>query len=272
MRSAAPKKMPESDGLGPKRAFSPTRRGLIAALAVMSAAAGAKAAHAGAIFPRWAHRRHGDGPKCFLSGTRIRTLNGEVEVDALAVGDLVETVSGEAKPIEWIGRRRFERQGGERWPTEILPVKIARSAFGPLNPHSDLFLSEAHAVYLDGLLIPVRHLINGRSIVRCVDAETIDYFHLELSAHDVIFAEGAATETLQGAANRAFDNRVGEEGVAAVMPLSPPETFAPVLPFNTRTIVRSRLRTALSPWVDRRQPVDIVWERLAERAETQVAA
>jgi hypothetical protein len=197
-----------------------------------------------------------------------------VEVDALAIGDLVETVSGEAKPIKWIGRRRFERRGEERWPADVLPVKVAPSAFGPLTPHSELFLSEGHAVYLDGLLIPIRNLVNGRSIVRysSIDAKTIEYFHVELFGHDVIFAEGAPAETLLAGGNAAFDNWVGDEDVSAAKALDPPERFAPVLPFNNRAIVRSRLRTAFSPWVDRRQPIDIVWERLAERAETQIAA
>ena len=277
MRSVSPNKTPESDGPGTRSPFAPTRRGLIAALAVMSTVAGASAAHAGAIFPWWAHRRRGDHHHhpCFLSGTRIRTPKGEVAVEALEIGDLVETVSGEAKPIKWIGRRRFERTGDGTWPTNVMPIRVARSAFGPLAPHSDLFLSEAHAVYLDGLLIPIKNLINGRSIVRCssFDAETIDYFHIELAGHDVIFAEGAPTETLLGRGESEFDNEVGREGVSQSMPLGPSEPFAPIVPmFNNRATVRSRLRSAVSPWVDRRQPTDMVWDRLAERAETQIAA
>jgi hypothetical protein len=238
----------------------------------MSTVVGARAAKAGAIVPGWVGKGGGGGDqKCFLKGTRIRTPRGEVAVETLAVGDLVETVSGDSKPITWIGHRRFERQGDERWPTDILPVKVARSALGPLTPHSDLYLSDAHALHLDGLLIPVRQLINGRSIVRCtVDANAIEYFHIELAGHEVILAEGAPAETLRGRGDIAFDNWVG--ALPAVEDVAPMKPFAPLVPYRARDIVRSRLRTAVSPLVDRRQPVDLVWERLAERAEGRIAA
>jgi hypothetical protein len=261
--------LPESKSEVTGSKFAPTRRGLVAAMAVMSTVVGARAAKAGAILPDWIGKGgKRPGSKCFLKGTRIRTPQGEVAVEALAVGDLVETVSGEAKPITWVGHRRFQRQANESWSTEVLPVRIARSALGPLMPHSDLYLSDAHAVYLDGLLIPVRQLINGRSIVRCsVDGDTIEYFHIELAGHDVILAEGAPAETLRGRSDIVFDSWVGAG--SAVAPMKP---FAPTVRCRARDIVRSRLRTAVAPLVDRRQPIDLVWERLAERAEERIAA
>jgi len=247
--------------------FAPTRRGLIAALAVVSTAVGASGAMASAILPSWIGKGgRRVGGKCFLIGTRIRTPSGEVPVESLAVGDLVETVSGRAKPITWIGNRRFERQANERWPVEVLPVRIARSALGPESPQSDLYLSDAHALYLDGLLVPVRQLINGRSIARCaVEADIIEYFHIEVAGHDVIFAEGAPAETLRGRSELDFDNATDRVETSSVTP------FAAITPYRTRDVLRSRLRTAMSPIIDRRRPVDLVWERLAERAE-QLAA
>ncbi|HXF52905.1 MAG TPA: Hint domain-containing protein [Hyphomicrobiaceae bacterium] len=235
---------------------------------MVSTAVGASGAKASAILPRWIGKGgRGVGGKCFLVGTRIRTPKGEVPVESLAVGDVVETISGQAKPITWIGHRRFERQANERWPVEILPVRIARSALGPEIPHSDLYLSDAHALYLDGLLIPVRQLINGRSIARCaVDSDIIEYFHIEVAGHDVIFAEGAPAETLRGRSKLDFDNASDRVATSSVTP------FAAVAACRTRDVLRSRLRTALSPIIDRRQPVDLVWERLAERAERHMAA
>jgi hypothetical protein len=276
MRSLLPKKPDRSGGLVANRTFAPTRRGLIAALAAASTVAGVQAAKASAILPDWIRKKgggKGGGGTCFLRGTRIRTPRGEVEVEALSIGDMVETVSGGAKPIKGVRRWRFERQADGGWARGILPVKVARSALGPETPHSDLFISEAHALYLDGLLIPVRLLINGRSIVKCasIDADAIEYFHIELFAHDVLLAEGAPAETFQDRGGHEFGDWAAKGGMARTEPLDS-RPFAPVLPFNYRTVVRSRLRTALSPLVDRRQPVDIVWERLAERAETQIAA
>ena len=42
-----------------------------------------------------------------------------------------------------------------------------------------------------------KYLVNGRSITQCAPegAAIIDYLHIELFAHDVIYAEGATAET-----------------------------------------------------------------------------
>jgi hypothetical protein len=111
--------------------------------------------------------------------------------------------------------------------------------------------------------------VNGRSIVHCSPAEfdTVDYFHVELDGHDVMFTEGAPTETLLADGNRQFDNR--NEGVEHAREAV---QYAPRLPANGSAVIRSRLRSAVSPLIDIRQPGDGVWERLAERAETQIAA
>ncbi len=220
-------------------------------------------------------RDHGHGNKhCFLAGTHIRTPNGDVKVENLAIGDLVATFDGNAKPIKWIGRRRLERGPGERWATDDLPVKVARSAFGALVPHADLFLSPVHAVYVDGLLIPIRNLINGRSIVQCkaFDSDVIEYLHIELAGHEVIFAEGAPAETLLATRDRVFDNWAEDAGSLAHIGADQLKRYAPGVSPSRLGIIRSRLRSAASPWIDRRQRVDVIWDRLAERAETDIAA
>ena len=138
-----------------------------------------------------------------------------------------------------------------------------------MMPHTDLFVSALHAIYMDGILVPVRNLVNGRSIAHCssVETDSIDYFHIELAGHNVIFAEGAPTETLLAAGSEGFDNlRHGTNTSVDRVP------FAPTLPANPSAVFRSRLRSAVSAVIDVRQPGDALWEQLAERAEKQLAA
>jgi hypothetical protein len=73
-------------------------------------------------------------------------------------------------------------------------------------PHRDLLLSPHHAVFTGGVLIPIRHLINGTTIAQ-VEVDEITYWHVELESHDVILAEGLPCESYLDTGNRsAFAN------------------------------------------------------------------
>jgi autotransporter passenger strand-loop-strand repeat protein len=131
---------------------------------------------------------------CYRSGTRILTDRGEVAVEVLRVGDLVRTVlSGTLMPIVWVGRREVDC-ARHLQPRKVWPVCVAAGAFGDGRPHSDLFLSPDHAVYVEDVLIPIRHLINGSTIVQ-VAVAWVTYCHLELAEHDVLLAEGLPAES-----------------------------------------------------------------------------
>jgi hypothetical protein len=117
-----------------------------------------------------------------------------VQVETLKIGDLVTTASGVARPIKWIGRRSYGRRFimGRK---DILPVCIKTGALADNVPKRNLWISPNHAMYLDGVLIEARDLINGASIVQPENAETVAYIHIELDSHDLIIAEGALSES-----------------------------------------------------------------------------
>ena len=77
---------------------------------------------------------------------------------------------------------------------QVWPVRVAAGAFGPGRPHSELFLSPDHAVYVNDVLIPIRHLINGSTIAQ-VPMDHVTYYHLELPQHDVVLAQGLPAES-----------------------------------------------------------------------------
>jgi len=91
-----------------------------------------------------------------------------------------------------------------------MPVLIRAGALGASVPLRDLYVSPDHAMYLDEVLIAAEHLVNGVSIIRCQDVDSVHYFHIELDRHDVIFAEGAAAETFVDCDNRLMFHNAAE--------------------------------------------------------------
>jgi len=209
---------------------------------------------------------------CFLRGTQIWTPSGERTIEDLQVNDLVVTSSGEAKPIQWVWRRRFERQSGQKWAEAIVPIRVARSALGPNTPHRDLYLSRYHCLYLDGVLIPAVDLMNDSTIAR-IDATNlreIEYFHIKLERHSMIYAEGAACETLQAITAVNSEEREFEEYRRLYgEPSLPDEPAAPVLGYNGgRARLRGRIRSVVSHVIDIRSKLEIVRDDLRDRAQS----
>jgi autotransporter passenger strand-loop-strand repeat protein len=146
------------------------------------------------------------GTPCYCRGTHILTDQGEIAVERLKIGDRLMTHAGLARPVMWIGRRSYARSVGAG-NHDVLPIRICAGALADGIPHRDLFISPMHAMYLDHVLIPASALVNGRSIVQVDAGDRVDYFHLELESHDIIFAEGAPSESFVDDESRGmFDN------------------------------------------------------------------
>ncbi len=138
---------------------------------------------------------------CYAAGTRIATARGEVAVEALAVGDVVVLAEGGTAPVRWLGHRRLDLRHHPR-PRDVWPVRVRRDAFGEGRPGRDLLLSPDHAVFVDGVLIPVRYLLNGATILQ-EEVAAVTYWHVELDHHAVILAEGLPAESYLDTGNRA---------------------------------------------------------------------
>jgi Ca2+-binding RTX toxin-like protein len=148
-------------------------------------------------------------PPCYCRGTRILTDKGEVQVEDLVTGDNVLTGSGVSRPIKWIGRRSY----GGRFALgnkDILPVCFKAGSLEENIPQCDLWISPHHAMYLEGVLIEARDLLNGVSVVQAEQVDQIEYFHIELETHDVIIAEGALSETYIDDDNRGMFHNAHE--------------------------------------------------------------
>ena len=65
-------------------------------------------------------------------------------------------------------------------------------------------------MYLDGVLIEAKDLVNGVSIVQAERVDKVEYFHIELETHDVIIAEGALSESFIDDDNRGMFHNAHE--------------------------------------------------------------
>jgi hypothetical protein len=204
---------------------------------------------------------------CFLKGTKILTAEGERKIEDLAIGDLLPTMFGGLRPVQWIGRYPIKRSDPSKpWVKDALPVRIARSALAHGVPHTDLYVTGGHALLIEGVLVPAELLINGTTISRDDSREDdeLEYIHVKLESHDVIYAEGAPAETLISVQESAvnFADYLRRYGTAA----TDDEHCAPHINiWGGRPELVSRLRSALSPWIDLRNQADVMRDRLEER-------
>jgi lipopolysaccharide export system protein LptA len=176
---------------------------------------------------------------CFCAGTLIATPRGEVPVERLAQGDSVLTASGAVRPIVWIGVGRQLATRGRRGLAT--PVIVAKGALAPNVPHRDLRVTKAHALFVDGALIPVEFLVNHRTIRWDDHAQEVVLYHIELASHDILLANGAPAESYRDDGNRwLFQNANSGWGLPPQEPCAPVLTGGPV--------------------------VDAAWLRLLERA------
>jgi len=83
---------------------------------------------------------------------------------------------------------------------------VSAGAFGEGLPRHDLWLSPGHNIAFEGALMAVSLLVNGRSVVQ-VERDEVEYWHVELDRHEVIFANGLPAESFLDSGNRtAFEN------------------------------------------------------------------
>jgi Hint domain len=251
------------------------RIGAIAASALAAETTTTTAKAGDFLWFHWGHKHRyqdGDGSggdsKCFLKGTTIRTADGDRKIEDLRAGDLLPSVFGGTYAIQWIGRYSFKKADPAKgWVRGVLPVRIARSALADDVPHADLYVTQTHAVLVDGVLVAAGNLVNGTTITRygAAELDLLEYFHLKLARHDVIYAEGAPCETLlevdENAANFAEYLRQYGAAMPQVTPILPRIKYG-----YRRGEIKSHFRSALAPWIDNRQQADIIRDKLDMRA------
>jgi hypothetical protein len=134
---------------------------------------------------------------CFCRGTMINTDLGEVAIENLRTGDMVETLDCGYLPIRWIGSSLTVGTG------KNAPIRFRKNALGNkqdlwLSPQHRVLLSDWRAELMFGsteVIVTAKSLINDTTIQK-VESGVVEYFHILLDSHELIFAEGIPAETL----------------------------------------------------------------------------
>jgi hypothetical protein len=210
-------------------------------------------------------------PRCFLTGTPIMTADGEVSIEHLNIGDRIITLRGESVAIKWIGRHSYKRSG-RHWSSQVVPIRISRHALGPSIPHTDLYLSPGHRLFVDGMLVNAQDLVNGLSIVPALpdDREKIEYFHVVLDTHEVILAAGAPAETFllnSAAAHEGFANFAEFARLYPGHRHHDMKPFAPSAGYGGLKHIKALLRPYVGRFVPAPLPVENTCDRISARAE-----
>ncbi len=131
---------------------------------------------------------------CFTDGTVIRTPQGDRLIGDLAVGDLVTTMDNGPQPIRWIGCRRLDHAALLSSP-HLRPILIPKDVLGTAR---NLLVSPQHGMLLGrDHLVRAKHLVEApKSRVRVAHGRrSVTYIHLMFDAHQIVFAEGAPSES-----------------------------------------------------------------------------
>lgn len=159
------------------------------------------------------------GPPCFTAGTLISVPGGQVAIETLAEGDHVETLDHGPQELRWIGRSEV---AGDR---ETAPVAIAA---GVLGNDRELLVSPEHRMLLSGwlaelhfgeaeILVAAKHLV-GMPGVRRQPVDRVDYIHLLFDRHEIVFAEGAPSESFHPGSHLLDRDKALLAEIAAIFP------------------------------------------------------
>lgn len=143
---------------------------------------------------------------CFVRGSLIDTDRGPVAVEDLDLGDPVVTLDHGCQPIRWIGRRGLSRTELSGAP-HMRPVRIRAGCLGESLPTKDLLVSQQHRMLVRSpivkrmfaaseVLVAAKHLLALDGVEIVEHADEVEYFHLLFDQHEIIFGNGAPTESL----------------------------------------------------------------------------
>ncbi|MXV45089.1 hypothetical protein GS501_08565 [Saccharibacter sp. 17.LH.SD] len=183
---------------------------------------------------------------CFLAGAEIRTPEGLKRIEDIVPGDIIMTYShGQRRPQKVTS---ICQKDVTAYDPDDTPVRFKAHALAENIPYKDLSVTGEHCLFLNGVFIPARMLVNHHSIVRDSLISHYKTYHIECAQHTIICANGAYTETYLDTTHRI--NKHGN-----------------ILEIGSKTWVKD----AAAPLATQRNVVEPIWHKLAQRSKGRIS-
>jgi len=131
-----------------------------------------------------------------LRGALIACEDGDVAIEAVKIGDIVNTLSDGPQVVRWVGSTRLTSP----------MVRFQAGALGENTPTQDLWVMPAQRMVISGwraevlfgearVLVQAEDLLNGGSIGLSGGNRETEVFYILFDKHEIIKANGALSES-----------------------------------------------------------------------------
>lgn len=169
------------------------------------------------------------GAPCLTRGTFVTTDRGDLPVEELKAGCKVLTKDNGFQELIFALSRDVDKSALDK-NEKLYPVRITAGALGGGLPKRDLIVSRQHRIAVrsdigrrmfgtETVLIAAIKLVDLPGIYVDSGVDFVEYFHLVFKKHEVIFAEGAPTESfLMSFESRNKLNKLQREEMSLIFP------------------------------------------------------
>lgn len=185
---------------------------------------------------------------CFVQGTLIATADGDIPVEDLKVGDLVETLDHGQQPLRWVGQRHLDARELTENPN-LRPIRIRKNVVSAGEGVGDLVVSPQHRILIASkvaqrmfgnteILVPAKQLLAIEGVEIADDLEDVTYFHILFDQHEIVYANGVPSESLHlGEEAQKSLSAAGREEICTLFPEVASPTFTAV---SCRLIIQNK--------------------------------
>ena len=185
------------------------------------------------------------GVICFAEGTLITTADGEIPIENLQVGDLIQTLDRGLQPLRWIGRRYLDaHELAEN--DNLRPIRISHNVIGLENCDHDLVVSPQHRILIASrvaermfgtteVIIAAKHLLAIEGVDIAADLNHVTYFHILLDEHVIVYANKVPAESLYLGCQAQLS--LSAAGRAEILALFPEVASPSFIPTSCRAII-----------------------------------